>query len=228
MSEPLSTRDRIIAETTRLFAAQGIKATTVAQIEQAVGLRKGSGGVHRHFATKDDLIEAVLEAQLDRGKNAHDAATEVPPPTSREQIPAYLELLGRMSLVTMEQSREAVLIILRDAPHIPAELLSEHRDRNYDIAYGHTAGAIKAIQESLGNELGVDAHAFGFLYMSPLIFFRVSQWSDGGSKLNTISDDDLIRTWVTVFTPIFERFWMAASETLRPMPDAPSTAHVRS
>ena len=54
-SIPVSTRDRIVKEASRLFAAQGIKATTVAQIETAVGLRKGSGGVHRYFATKSDL-----------------------------------------------------------------------------------------------------------------------------------------------------------------------------
>jgi AcrR family transcriptional regulator len=212
MSEPMSTRDRIIIEATRLFASQGIKATTVAQIEVAVGLRKGSGGVHRHFASKDLLIEAVLEAQFDRGKDSLASAVEFPQP-SFEDIPAYLEMIGRMSIATTDRSREAVLIMLREASQIPAELLRKHRDRNYDLAYGHTAEAIRSLQETLGDDCGIDAHAFGFLFMAPIIYFRMSQWAGGGDKLNAISDDDLIRTWVTVFTPIFEKLWQSSNSS---------------
>ena len=65
-------------EATRLFAEQGIKATTVAQIEEAVGLRKGSGGVHRYFATKNDLVRAVFDAQLEKGREQLATATELP------------------------------------------------------------------------------------------------------------------------------------------------------
>ena len=81
-----ATRDRILAEATRRFAAQGIKATTVAQIEEAVGLRKGSGA-STYFATKDDLVRGVLEAQLTRSASESTGPIDWKRPTPDEVRP---------------------------------------------------------------------------------------------------------------------------------------------
>ena len=62
--EQATTRDRIVAAAGRLFADHGVKATPVSRIEEEAGLTPGSGGVHRYFATKSDLVEAVLDTQL--------------------------------------------------------------------------------------------------------------------------------------------------------------------
>src|SRR6478735_5200528 len=118
-----ATRDRILAEATRLFAAQGIKATTVAQIEEAVGLRPGSGGVHRYFATKDDLVRGVLEAQLAHGTEVRAEAGAWP---SADEVPAFLERLGRFVLTQADEHRDVALIMLREAHNLPPGVLEAH------------------------------------------------------------------------------------------------------
>src|SRR3954468_7493304 len=98
-----ATRDRILAEATRRFAVQGIKATTVAQIEEAVGLRKGSGGVHRYFATKDELVRGVLEAQLTRSATESTGPIDWKRPTP-DEVPAFLAQLGRFMLAQADEN----------------------------------------------------------------------------------------------------------------------------
>ncbi len=205
-----STRDRIIAEATRLFAAQGIKSTTVAQIEEAVGLRKGSGGVHRHFATKDTLIRAVLDTQLQAGRATHNLATAMSPPTPH-QVHDFLKSLGEFALAESERSREVALIMLREAHVLPKDLLDEHTRLNLDIAYAGTADAVREMQGHIGHDAGVDADALGYLLMAPLIYFRLIEWATG-ARLFDLDDETLIDTWATVFEPIFRELTASGDE----------------
>ncbi len=59
-----ATRTRLLACAMRLFGELGYAATTVAQIEQAAGLSPGSGGLYRHFRSKQDLLSQGLDALL--------------------------------------------------------------------------------------------------------------------------------------------------------------------
>jgi hypothetical protein len=58
------------------------------------------------------------------------------------------------------------------------------------------------MQEKLGDDAGVDADALGFMCMAPLIYFRLIEWATGARVLG-LDDDALVRTWVTVFEPVF-------------------------
>ena len=58
------TRDRLIAEATRLVQAQGIGATSVNDLLLATGVTKGA--LYFHFPGKDDLCLAVLDQARDR------------------------------------------------------------------------------------------------------------------------------------------------------------------
>ena len=63
-----NTRERIMREALQLFGAQGFSATSIAQIESAAGLSPGSGGLYRHFASKDELLAAAIRNRIeDRG-----------------------------------------------------------------------------------------------------------------------------------------------------------------
>lgn len=216
-TEP-TTRDRIVREATRLFAAQGIKATTVAQIEVAVGLRQGSGGVHRYFATKDDLVHAVLETQLEdaRGTLAESLAWPVPKP---EQVRPFLEAVGAFALVESERNREVALIMLRDGRALGSEQLDEQRRKNYEVAYASTAAAVRDMQERAGADFGVDADALGFVFMAPVVYFRLIEWATGHRVLG-IDDATLVSTWATVFEPVFRQL-ATANEMGIPEPPAP-------
>ena len=197
-----ATRTRILAEATRLFATHGIKATTIAQIEEAVGLRRGSGGVHRYFATKDELVRGVLDAQLSRSSEvgAEAAAWDRPTPG---QVPEFLARLGQLMLAHADENRDVALIMLREAHNLPPGLLEEHEVRNLDLAYATTAAAIRASQAAVEVH-DLDADAIAFLVVAPLVYYRLIEWATGHKVLD-LDDDRIIAAWVDIFSPVFTR-----------------------
>ncbi|MGH8967612.1 MAG: TetR/AcrR family transcriptional regulator, partial [Actinomycetes bacterium] len=62
----VATRDRIIDAAMELFSEHGYRGTSITQIEQAVGLSPGAGGIYHHFPSKEALLTAGVERQLSR------------------------------------------------------------------------------------------------------------------------------------------------------------------
>lgn len=58
------TRERILFESSNLFARQGYRATTTRQIAEAVGLRQPS--LFYHFPSKGAIVEALLSWDIDQ------------------------------------------------------------------------------------------------------------------------------------------------------------------
>lgn len=58
-SRATETHGRILKAAVRLFARQGYHKTTIADIAQAIG--QTSGAIFHHFASKEALLEAVVE-----------------------------------------------------------------------------------------------------------------------------------------------------------------------
>ncbi len=205
-----ATRERIIREATRLFAEQGVKSTTVAQLETAVGLRKGSGGVHRYFATKDELVEAVFANQLERGTEilAQAQAVPIPDPTD---LTDYLAAIGANVLRDAEHARQVSLIMFREAATFP-DLVRRNLLANDAIAYGAMAEAVRAQMNAGGIavESAIDPEALAFLFVGPLVFFKMTDWLTGEPKLG-ITDERLLRTWVAVFEPVLRGLFGSAT-----------------
>lgn len=57
------TRERIVDAANRLFYENGFEPTSFAAIAQAVGISRGN--FYHHFKTKDEILEAVIEARLE-------------------------------------------------------------------------------------------------------------------------------------------------------------------
>jgi AcrR family transcriptional regulator len=208
MSDELSTRNRIVREATRLFAAQGVKATTVAQIEDAVGLRAGSGGLHRHFKTKEALVSEVLESQFRRGQQTRDAGMAMPRPKP-DQVRAFLEIVGAFTLAEADTSREVALIMFKESVNYP-ELIRPHQIRNDELAYGGTPERIRAMfaEHDLEVPEGFDLDAFGYLMVAPLIHYRLYEWLTN-EKVRGLSDDRIAKMWARIFEPILQELMAA-------------------
>ncbi len=62
MAVPLDRRELILREAAELFARQGVAATTVREIADAAGILSGS--LYHHFASKDEIVDAIVAAFL--------------------------------------------------------------------------------------------------------------------------------------------------------------------
>ncbi|WP_369387144.1 TetR/AcrR family transcriptional regulator [Streptomyces sp. CG1] len=58
----MGTREQIVDAANRLFYQQGFEPTSFAAIAEAVGISRGN--FYYHFKTKDEILEAVIEARL--------------------------------------------------------------------------------------------------------------------------------------------------------------------
>ncbi len=62
MSSPNATRDHIVEAADMLFYRQGYEHTSFADIADAVRISRGN--FYYHFKTKDEILDAVIEARL--------------------------------------------------------------------------------------------------------------------------------------------------------------------
>ena len=65
------TRSALLAAARKLFAARGVEATTIAEIAEQADVAVGS--FYNYFATKDELLTALLEASLTEQRQALEA-----------------------------------------------------------------------------------------------------------------------------------------------------------
>jgi AcrR family transcriptional regulator len=70
VTAPTDRREVILREAAELFARQGVAATTVREIADAAGILSGS--LYHHFASKDDIVDAVLSTFLTELRERYD------------------------------------------------------------------------------------------------------------------------------------------------------------
>lgn len=49
-----------------MFAEEGFRGTTISSIEREVGLAAGTGSLHRHFRSKEELLHAAVDHEIGR------------------------------------------------------------------------------------------------------------------------------------------------------------------
>jgi len=81
------TAERLLTAALDLFAEHGYAGTSVAQIEDAVGLSPGGGGLYRHFPSKEALLVAAVTAYRDRVKAMRtELAATTPAPDPADDL----------------------------------------------------------------------------------------------------------------------------------------------
>jgi AcrR family transcriptional regulator len=132
MSVSAPTRERLVTEAMRLFSAKGFEATSVSQIEAAAGLAAGSGALYHHFKSKEALLNAGIDRQLDRRRAMHDIRTLF---AGLDDLRAELTVLGRYLLSVVDEEIE----LLQIAARTPAG-----RSARLDTAYAALVDGLNA------------------------------------------------------------------------------------
>jgi AcrR family transcriptional regulator len=191
-AEPVSTRQRIVEQAIRLFAERGFNGTTVGDIERAAGLAPRSGGLYKHFESKEALLEAAAERHV-REIEAVRQAMDLRP---LGDLRAELTQITRWSLAELRAERPLIKIVQKDGDQFP-ELMKLVRDRV--IARGHQTSQV--VMERLMRENGVelrDAKATAAIALASLVGRELEQMmfdhEPGG-----VGEDDFIEAWVDLW-----------------------------
>jgi AcrR family transcriptional regulator len=84
------TRERLLDAALDLFAEEGFTGTTISEVERRVGLAAGTGSFYRHFSSKQALLRAAVEREIERclAEIESDRASRPVPDGSRDQFVA--------------------------------------------------------------------------------------------------------------------------------------------
>ena len=108
------TRERILAVALDLFGARGFDGASLDDIARAVGIRKQT--VLYWFPSKDDLVDAVLDAVAAELVAVIDAAVRAAPDEPLARIDAIVSAVFRPAV-----RRPALLGVVRESSRLPAE-----------------------------------------------------------------------------------------------------------
>jgi AcrR family transcriptional regulator len=198
MTAPTSTRERLLTEAMRLFSDKGFEATSVSQIEAAAGLAAGSGALYRHFKSKDDLLVAGIDRQLDRRAAMADIRALF---AGLGDLHSELTVLGRYLLTVIDQESE----LLQIAARTPAGL-SERLDTAYaalvDSLIEELSGWITAWAPRASSE---QAKVLAALGINSILGERFATDLFRRSEA-PISDDRYLREWTAVLAGRVQSF----------------------
>src|SRR5438477_2547807 len=115
MARGADTKKRIVGESIHLFAERGIRATTVADIERASGLKPGSGALFAHFPSKEAVVVAAIEDLANQRRVAEGLFDLARIGDLRSELTVFV----RAALMGLEANRDLVRLWLKEADQLP-------------------------------------------------------------------------------------------------------------
>ena len=112
------TRERILDVAWDLFLRQGFAGTTVTQIEAAADLSPGSGSFYRHFRSKQDVLQAVVDREV--GRIDADRQLGPDPADVGGDVRVALALELRQRLENLRRLQPLMLLVAREREHLGA------------------------------------------------------------------------------------------------------------
>lgn len=142
----MSTKERLVTEAMRLFSEQGYRGTSITAIEKAAGLVPGCGALYNHFKTKDALLAAGIDRQLDRRRAMHDISALF---AGQGDLRTELTLLGRYLLSVLNQESQFLQVAAR-TPADQSPRLNDAYAALVDGLYSELADWIGGCAQHLG------------------------------------------------------------------------------
>lgn len=164
----VSTSGRLLEAALRLFAEHGYASVTVGQIEEAAGLRPRRGSLYNHFTSKEALLAALIDLQVERAELAGAEILELLP---LGDLRSDLLLLGRLVLKNLEAQSDLLRLMAREGSSHPA-VIAAARERI--AGFGHQR-AIRIFEALIGDRDGRDVAATASVALDALVGF----WMEG-------------------------------------------------
>ena len=194
MARRNDTRQRLLEAGMALFAERGFGATSVADIEEAVGLQPRRGGLYKHFANKHDLLETAVREHLADAESLARTVGELDLTDiemTADGLRPIVEGLARMFLAEMDRLEALTRVLEHDGGRL-GELTSEVKARMVDLSYRALAALIAAAAPWIE-----DPDATSVVFLAPLVALRRTSWTFGSAPLD-LDDDRFLRAFVSV------------------------------
>jgi AcrR family transcriptional regulator len=179
----------------RLFAERGFGATSVADIEMAVGLQPRRGGLYKHFTNKHALLEAAVRTHLEDARTVARQLEDLDIPSAASTEPAALRTLvielGTWFLSEMDRLEHLTRVLEHDAARVP-ELTDAVRTEIVDLSYRAAARVIARLAPQIS-----DAEATAVVVLGTLVAVRRTRWTFGAAPVG-IDDDRMLDTLADV------------------------------
>lgn len=184
------TRERLVTEGMRLFSEQGYSATSVAQIEAASGLAPGSGALYHHFKSKEALLEAGIDRQLDRRRAMQDIRALF---AGLGDLRSELTMLGRYILTVLDEESQ----LLQIASRVPADLSGRLNDAYaalFDGLNAELADWVRGWAPGVGKR---DAAVIGTVGVNALLGKRAAS-TVFRAQVSDLPDERYIAEWTAM------------------------------
>jgi AcrR family transcriptional regulator len=190
------TRNRIVTEAMRLFAARGFRGTTVGDIEEAAGLAPRAGGLYKHFRSKEEVLEAAIERHVDEIALFEPALEGLPLEDPRAELMA----VGRWTLAELGNEMPLMKVVQKDGDRFP-ELVATVRARI--VERGRKQG-VALVGRLFGEVLdGRQVEALASVALGSLVGYRIEETMFGPRP---VSEEDYLAAWVEMLVTYAERF----------------------
>lgn len=189
------TRERLMTAGLRLFARKGLEGVTVSELEEAVGLKAGSGSFYRHFSDKDALLEAIIEREIERAQQRRSEEQDALYDTSQEVRDALAKQF-RLTLKGLRENADLINLLGRAADHFPA-LADRLRQAFVEDAMGAVARSYVARIER-GEIIEADPQVLASVVQSTLFGYVRAQIAFGTPGNPDAAEAALVETLVNM------------------------------
>jgi AcrR family transcriptional regulator len=185
-----STKERLVTEAMRLFSQQGYRATSITQIEKAAGLVPGCGALYNHFKTKEALLAAGIDRQLDRRRAMHDISALF---AGQGDLHTELRLLCRYLLNVLDRESEFLQVAAR-APHEQSNRLNNAYAALVDGLYSELTDWIKGCAPTIDDS---EARRIAVVGVNALLGKRASRIVFHSPQVDT-PDEQYVSDWTAM------------------------------
>jgi AcrR family transcriptional regulator len=177
----------------QLFSRKGFDGVSVSDLEEAVGLKPGSGSFYRHFADKEALLKAIMESEIEQARQRRSNEQNALFDPSQD-IRVALAAQFRLTLLGLRQKTVLTNLLSRCADHFPALL----RELRKSFVQEGLQGIADAYRERIraGDLVETDPQALADVVQSALFGYVSAEAALGKPANPQAAEDALIATLV--------------------------------